>query len=308
MSLQLFLGDDLFALEQAVNALEEATLAPGWPKPEPPASWQDALEALATPAFFGGRIIKLQLDKASADTWLEDLAGQLPLRVAEGNLLIIVAEGVDRRKKGYKDVAKVATVREFPLPKAWDAEKVMVPRARLMLEEQGFAAEPAALGYLIEAVGVDTLRLRTEIDKICTAAGPNKQISLALVKRLVSHQDGDLFELLGALAKGDKGTALLEINRLLLVDPAYKIIPGLASNLRTVMHLLRLTEAREPDVAQKLGLNPFRMKILLGEWRRRHWQEIEKALEALLQVDLGVKSTPIAPQLLLEAWVVGFPS
>lgn len=307
MNIHLFLGDDGFGIQQAVQALEEATLAPGWPQPEPPASWQDAVEALATPAFFGGRLIRYDLGKAEADEFLDGIAQELPLRVAEGNVLVIVAEGVDRRKKGYKEVAKVAKVQEFPSPKPWEADKVMLPRARMMIEAQGYTADQAALSYLVEAVGVDSLRLQTEVDKLCTAAGPQKSINLALVKSLVSHQDGDLFELLGALAKGDKGAALLEINRLLLVDPAYKIIPGLASNLRTVMHLLRLTEAREPDVAQKLGLNPYRMKMLLAEWRRRHWQQIEKALDELLNTDLRLKSTRTEPKLLLEAWVAGFP-
>ena len=309
-------GDDRLVLSEQQQLLIDAVIDPDWSSVNllrlNGGSAGEALACAGTPAFgAGGRLVIVSLANDEVQAFLDDLAGlwdtHLPM---PGNVLLIEAATVDRRRKSVKALEARLTVRAFALPKSWDAQKTLGPWIDQRLASRGASIATDARNALIEAVGTDTSRMAGELDKLLLWQGDSGRISLAAVRALVAATEADVFGLLSLLAAGDRGGALVEAQNLLRQD-AYlpKLVAGLTSNLLLVKRakdLLAMGQA-PGDVAVTLGVHPFRLQNLLGEWRRWRLEEIQSALAALMEVDRRSKTSQWSNSNLLETWIIRFP-
>ena len=316
-------GDDALALTEAQAALIKATIDPDWAELNlerlTDVRAAEALAAAGTPPFGGGgRMVVVRItEKEPAEAFLEELSelwdGRAPL---PGNVLLVELPTVDKRRKAAKALASRMQLVCFELPKAWDVAKKLGPWVEERLAVRGASISRDALAALLEAVGTDTVRLAAELEKILLWQGGGAQrIELATVQRLVAATDADVFGLLGCLAANDRGAALLEARRLLLLstDPPQKallrLLAGLASNLLLVKNakaLLALGRS-QADVAEAMGVHPFRLQNLLREWGRWRLEDLQSTLLALGEVDRRAKTGRWEPVLLLETWISRFP-
>ncbi|MBC7541489.1 MAG: DNA polymerase III subunit delta [Candidatus Sericytochromatia bacterium] len=310
-------GDDRLVLAEQQQRLIDSVIDPDWASLNllrlSGGTAGNALSCAGTPAFgAGGRLVIVSLSTDEAQTFFDELAAlwdsHLPM---VGNVLLIETTTIDRRRKGTKALETRLTVRNFALPKSWDAQKTLGPWIDQRLASRGASIAPDARLALIEAVGTDTTRIAGELDKLLIWQGAAGRITLPAVKALVAATEADVFGLLSALAAGDRGGALVEAQTLLSQDPKAlpKFVAGLAANLLLVKRAKDLLAAGQSpgDAATWLGVHPFRLQNLLGEWRRWRPEELQSAVMALAEVDRRSKTSAWSNSSLLETWIIRFP-
>src|SRR6185436_447303 len=83
-------------------------------------------------------------------------------------------------------------------------ERDIASLARSMLQEQGYTIAPDALSWLASAITGDRQRARSEIEKLMTYMGKNKQIGAADVQAACGDAGAQSFDNLVYAAAGSK--------------------------------------------------------------------------------------------------------
>jgi DNA polymerase-3 subunit delta len=184
--------------------------------------------------------------------------------------LVLETAGLDRGRRVTKLLlAGAAIVNTAELRTAEDVARWLAAR----LDRDEMRIEPAAVRALIEAVGLDLARLRSETDKLVLYAAGESTITAAHVRDLVATADesSGVFALIDFVAAGQAAAALREVDALLEAGTAPPMILGL---VRTAAGKLR------PDARAR------------------------RALTAVLEADLAIKTSRGEPRHVLERLVV----
>jgi len=152
------------------------------------------------------------------DLLLETLQNGIPA----SNILFLLAEEVDKRKKFYKYLKKEQVIVDLGVEqgasaRAQKAQKsVLAGLINQTLAEMGKTMAPGVMDQLLDRVGFYPVAVVMETEKLCLAIGERSRIELADLEALVGRTRQDaLFELTGALGKKQLGEALVLCNRLL---------------------------------------------------------------------------------------------
>jgi DNA polymerase-3 subunit delta len=148
---------------------------------------------------------------------------------------------------------------------------------------------------LISLVGPDVRRLTTEIEKISTAALPDKIISSELVEALVANsRELSNFDLTDHLFAGRKSEALKILNKILDDGSEPLALLGLISY--NVRRLLIAKEAMSQgadrgEVARIAKLRYSDQEPFLATARRVDSQKLALAIRRLAETDLAIKTS-----------------
>src|SRR6202171_965897 len=125
-------------------------------------------------------------------------------------VLVLEAASLDQRMKLAKLLTEKTVVVEVGLgDNADDREAAALALARTIAKEEGVQFENGAAEDLAESVGGDLMRLKTEIAKLTTYAGPRKIIRRHDVTTLViSEKTSTVWELADMLASRQQKKAL----------------------------------------------------------------------------------------------------
>jgi len=310
MPIHLYWGDDEAARNRAVESLVGQLLDPAWAAinlsrldGNDPAQALQALEEARTPPFGGGaRLVVLQrspFTAAGSAELAERLEATLPLVPASCHLVLATAAKPDARLRSTKALKKVAEEKGFPLPAIWDgdAQVAMVQRTALDL---GLNLEPAAAEALAEAIGSDSARLASELEKLslysapASPPGPTAPISLAAVEALVGGRSTSSLAVGDALLAGRPADAIALVDALLAAnEPALRIVASLTSQIRGWLWVALLERQGEQDVAviaKAAGIgNPKRIYVMRKQLRGRGAEGLLKLLGQVLAVEAGLK-------------------
>jgi len=153
-----------------------------------------------------------------ADLLLKTLNNGVPA----SNILFLLAEEVDKRKKFYKYLKKEQVIVDLGVEqgasaRAQKAQKsVLTGLINQTLADLGKTMAPGVMDQLLERVGFYPVAVVMETEKLCLAIGDRSRIELADLEDLVGRTRQDaLFELTGALGKRQLGEALVLCGRLL---------------------------------------------------------------------------------------------
>ncbi|MDP5124186.1 MAG: DNA polymerase III subunit delta, partial [Cyanobium sp. MAG_04] len=131
-------------------------------------------------------------------------------QVADGCHLVLVSSGKpDARLRTTKALQKLvkagqASEQSFALPAIWDGAG-QVELVSRTARELGLKLEPAAAAALSDAIGNDSARLASELEKLSLYANP---ISLAAVQALVGGQATSSLAVGDALLAGQPADAI----------------------------------------------------------------------------------------------------
>jgi DNA polymerase-3 subunit delta len=183
--------------------------------------------------------------------------------------LVIVAEGVDKRRSLAKLLLSKATVVECTGPAdAIEAAKWVKDR----VAKEGMTIDARTARLVADRVGPDVSRLRADVERLVLFAAGNAAISEADVKEVVaSATSQDDWGVTRAIERGSAGDALRELG--LMMDNGavpYMILGQLAWFVRTKV--------------------PAPM--------------VSSAVEAVFRTDLAIKTSAGDPRTLLERLVV----
>jgi DNA polymerase III delta subunit len=184
--------------------------------------------------------------------------------------LVLETAGLDRGRRVTKLLlAHAAVVNCGDLRTADDLARWLTAR----LERDEMRIEPAATRALVEAVGLDLARIRPEIDKLVLYAAGESTITAAHVRDLVMPVDEPTgtFALIDHLKRGNAAAAVREVQTLLESGSQAPMIVG---QVRVAAGQLR------PDARAR------------------------RALSAVLEADLAIKSSRGDPRYVLERLVV----
>jgi len=309
MPIHLLWGDDDAARGRAVEALIERHTDPAWQSinlsrldGSDPGQASQALAEARTPPFGGGdRVVVLQrspfCNQCPAEL-ADQLEAALPL-IAEGCHLVLVNPAKPdarlRSTKRLQGLTKAGQMQErsFVLPAVWDGggqlELVQRTAADLNLQLDRAAAEA-----LCEAIGSDSARLASELDKLSLYVGAGQPISLAAVQALVGSQAANALQVGDALLAGQPAQAVALVDALLAAnEPALRIVATLCGQIRGWLWVSLLEQQGETDVnaiAKAAGIgNPKRIYVLRKQLRGRQPGRFLQLLRQLLEVEAALK-------------------
>ncbi len=310
MPVHLYWGDDEAARNRAVEHLVTQLVDPAWGAinlsrldgNDPTQAGAALEEARTAPFGAGARVVVVQRSpfcSACPADLAERMEATLPL-IPENCHLVLASSGKpDARLRTTKALKKLAEEKSFPLPAAWDG-RGQVELVERTARELGLNLESAAAEALAEAIGSDSARIASELEKLALyAGGPGEAgrapaISAAAVAALVHSHATTSLALGDALLAGRPADAIALADDLLAAgEPALRIVAALSSQLRGWLWVSLLERTGETDVAviaKAAGIgNPKRIYVMRKQIRGRSPQQLLSLLGRLLEVEAMLK-------------------
>ena len=212
-------------------------------------------EAHSPPLGDGSRVILINNNPIfnNKNELLQKKFESLALNIPNSTFLILQSiQKPDSRIKSTKFLKKLIHENKgkeinYKLPNIWDIEK-QKKYVEDICNDLDIKLDKGASQAIIEAIGLDTLRLKNELEKVSlylSAKQKNKDeilISSTHIKEIFNDQQSNIFKIIDLLLKNNIYESLVEINNLLNKgEPPLRLIAGLTSQLRihTVVFLLK---------------------------------------------------------------------
>jgi DNA polymerase-3 subunit delta len=223
---------------------------------------------------------------------------------APQSVVIFNAEDLDKRRLLTKALLDNCLVVEFPALK--DAEATKWVKARL--KELKITCEDEALSDIVTLVGTDTQTLLSELDKLASAAGTSKRITLAMVEDLIGRsRELSNFDLGDHLMGRNRKGALETLHRLLEGGAEPVMLLGLiASNFhRLALAKEALSRGSRDDVFKTVPMPFFKRDAFLRTLQRSDSERISRGIKLIAAADVAIKTSvgggaPKGPRLQLE--------
>ncbi|MEN9861177.1 MAG: polymerase subunit delta [Cyanobacteriota bacterium] len=308
MPIHLLWGDDEAARTRAVDTLISQHTDPAWQSinltrldGNDASQAAQALEEARTPPFGGGgRVVVLQrspfCNQCPADLG-EQLEASLPLIADHCHLVLVSSGKPDARLRTTKALQKLvksgqANEQSFQLPAVWDGAG-QVDLVQRTARDLGLALEPAAAEALSDAIGSDSARLASELEKLALYVG-EQPITAAAVAALVGSHATNALQVGDALLAGKPAEAVALVDALLEAnEPALRIVATLCGQIRGWLWVSLLDQQGERDVnaiAKAAGIgNPKRIYVMRKQIRGRPPARFLALLRQLLEVEAALK-------------------
>lgn len=228
------------------------------------------LAALVVPVLASRRLVAVRHAQALPARGAEPLRRYLGTPDAPGCLLLLADEflgaGRDRRAPHWLlEVLPPAAVVAVGQRRGRSLEDWLQERARA----DGLEVSGEAARLLTQLVGEDTATLLGEVRKAALAGGPdNRTVGAAEVRAVVGEQRlSAIFDLAGAVERGDVGPALRSLDQLLTVEEPLRILPWLGRVARMAWTIGQWTEAGQSveRIARQLN-RPAAVVEALRSW------------------------------------------
>lgn len=319
MPIHLIWGDDAAAQEHAIESLISEVVDPAWSsinlsRLDGADSGQatQALEEARTPPFGGGdRIVLLQRSpfcNACPSELSDRFENALELIPATSHLVLSNPNKPDGRLRTTKALQKLVKLKQaneksFVLPAIWDGagQRELVERTA---RDLGLQLKPEATTDLVEAIGNDSTRLKSELQKLALHAETYKEgrttgeastlICAENVAALIEGMATNALQVGDSLLAGQAGEAIARLDALLDAgEPALRIVATLTGQIRGWLWVSLLEQQGERDVsviAKAAGIgNPKRIYVMRKQLQGRPPQRFLKLLSRLLEVEAALK-------------------
>ena len=310
----LFHGDDEVAMRAAVATLQNklgdaGTADLNTARFEASALSFDELRnaALAAPFLTARRLVIIRgagsAFSAEARARLIAFLDELPHTTA-----LVLLENAELQDKHWllkwaQGAGGRAFVRLFELPKGAQMATWIRERAKAL----GGEMQPQAAAALAQLVGNDKEAAEREIEKLLAYAAYQRPIEAPDVATisLPSGEQGDFFGLIDAISAGNGGQAMQALEKLLPERDAIMLFFSLVGHFRVLLQSREIVDAGKGDgeIAKQLGAHPYRAQKLAAQARRFSMATLKAIYERLLELDEGIKTGRIEPELAMETFV-----
>ncbi|MBC2104320.1 DNA polymerase III subunit delta [Listeria booriae] len=208
------------------------------------------------------------------------------------SILVIIArvEKLDERKKLTKLLKKQATIVDAKRPNDAELRKWI----QSAIKNNDFSMEIPAIERLMELTGGQLTTAMNELDKLMLYKLESREISIADVESLVVRSlEQNIFLLLDKMIALDISGALsIYYDLLKQKEEPIKILALIASQFRllTQIKLLEKQGFSQQQVAQKLKVHPFRVKIGARQAKSFSYEQLTATLERLAEMDFEMKT------------------
>jgi len=265
-----------------------------------------ALDEVHTPPLGdGSRIILIKNNPIfnTKDELLQKKFEFLALNIPNSTFLILQsAQKPDSRIKSTKFLKKLINENKgkeisYKLPDIWDSEK-QTKYIEDFCNDLNIKLEKGASQAIIESIGLDTLRLKNELEKVylyISAKQINKDdivISIAHIKELFNDQQSNIFKIIDLLLKNNIHQSLVEINNLLIKgEPPLRLVAGLISQLRMHTVVFLLNDEQDIGKISKIAgvTNPKRIFYLRKNVKHCSSRFLINMMIKLLNIESSLK-------------------
>jgi DNA polymerase-3 subunit delta len=306
MPIHLYWGDDEAARSRAVEGLVEQLVDPAWATinlsrldGNDTGQALQSLEEARTPPFgTGARLVVLQRSPFCSQgpaELAERLEASLPLIPDSCHLVLVSTGKPDARLRTTKALKKLAEEKSFALPAIWDGEG-QLELVHRTAQALGLRLDNAAAEALAEAIGSDSARLASELEKLAlyAASSAPAPITAAAVEALVGGRSTSSLAVGDALLASRPAEAIALVDALLAAnEPALRIVAALTSQVRGWLWVTLLEAQGEQDVAviaKAAGIgNPKRIYVMRKQLRGRKPAALLTLLGQVLEVEVALK-------------------
>ena len=175
-------------------------------------------------------------------------------------------------------------------------------------QRKGVNISSEALNLLLERVGEDVSLFIQEADKLCLY---DKTINVDDVSKMVPIPlEQNAFNICEYLISNKLNDALRVFRDLLtLKEEPVRLLNLFASQFRTfaqVSYLYQVERIAQDEVATKLKLHPYRVKMLCRSLVKIKYKEILNVLDELYLMDTRIKEMAIDPVTAIELFIINF--
>ena len=264
-----------------------------------------ALEDAKTISLFGDKKLVIVdnaimfTDSTSKDS---ELIEEYLNHINENTTLVLIVHNdkLDTRKKITKLIKKVGKVQEF------NDELDTTSLVRRLFKD--YNIDYKTIQLFIDRVGNNPLIIQSEINKIKIYKDNDKNITeediLNLTAKLIEI---DIFKLIDYIVRKNKEKALeLYYEMLKMNEEPIKIVVILANQFRIMYQSKELLKKgySEKDIASTLKIHPYRVKLAIQNSRNYTSDILLKNLNALADIDIGIKTGTINKDLALELFIL----
>ena len=163
--------------------------------------------------------------------------------------------------------------------------------------------EPQAKDLLIELVGNNLWQLANEVEKLANYKRKTKTVGLEDVKILVSSNiETNIFKTIDFIASKEKERALFLLHQHLEKgDSPLYLLSMIVFQFRNL--LLIKEKINEGKSIWKLKWHPFLIKKTFRLSQKFTLTELKKIYQKIFQIDLGIKTGRITPELALDLFI-----
>lgn len=306
----LLTGDEEYLVQQARHLLKNAMVAEEDEMnyslyEDSKIDFQElAGQAYTFPFFSEKRVIVLDrtgVMKSGKDTFL-DILKNLP----DTTCVLICEPEVDKRSKIYKWIKKNGYVAEFL--KKNQTEKVLLRWIATLLAKEKKQIREVDARYFLERVGNDMFQIKNETDKLIAFCGERGEVTRDDIEQITSGEvQNKIFEMVSAIAAGNKQKALSCYNDLLLLKEAPMHILFLIVRqyrILLIIRNMRNLHKSDAEIAQNAGIPPFAVKKNEVQLRGYDQRTLENTIDRCLTVEEDIKTGKIGDQLGVEMLIV----
>lgn len=211
----------------------------------------------------------------------------------------VYAEKLDERKKIVKLVKKIAKVMEF------NNEKDI--RKYIKNELGNYQISEENINLLIDRVGENELLIQNEINKLKLYKSDNIITNEDIIKITHKNINIDIFKLIDCIINKKNDEAMEIYSEMINQnEEPIKIIVMLANQFRIMYQVKELVKIgySEKEIATKLKLHPYRVKLANQNSRKFKSDTLIKYLKKLSDIDYNIKSGKIDKYLVLELFIL----
>jgi DNA polymerase-3 subunit delta len=296
----------------------------GFNKPQTDLSWVQNLladSADATPAK--------GLETDAASMFVDAYESGIP----QDNILILLAEAVDKRKRLYKYIQKHGTVLDLAIDSGGsaaakrDQEKVLKELIHNTLKKYGKKIDPHTLPVFLERVGFHPVAAVMEAEKLALYVADRKTITQNDIDTMIGRtREEALYELTESVTSGKLEDGLLILGH--LQDNGIHglaILATLRNHLKKLLLARSLQELKSPTYTKTLSSQVFEKNYLpkikegRDEWSSLLWkahpyalymlfrkaaqfrcEDLQDGLKEILAAEYRMKSSSVDSRLIMD--------
>ena len=235
----------------------------------------------------------------SSNKQLWDLLPDLIARMDDSVRLVLVEQKPDKRTKTYKDLKKIADVKEFSL---WGDRDISVAEVWVANEakRQNVTIDKKGIQTLVDRVGLDQWQLYYALQKLSVL----DEVTPDKIREIIeANPSENVFNLLEAALRGNRQAVSRMISGLQSTQDPYMTF-GLLSGQVFQLAALATTSKSSSEVASDIGAHPYAVGKLSAHAKSLGRPGARKIITIFADTDTAMKSTGTDPWLLIEKSLV----
>lgn len=218
------------------------------------------------------------------------------------SILILTLDGnIDERKKIYKEIKDLCTLLNCNKLNDYD----LVNYVKNIFNKNGYKINQKCIDMLIKYVGNDLMNINNEINKLLLYKLEEKEINIDDINSVSSKNvHNNIFDLVNSVVKNNKNK-IFEVYEDIMKyenEEPTKIIVMLANEFRLILQckILLKENLDERIIAKQLSVHPYRVKLAIQKGKNISFENLQKYLIDLANLDINIKSGKINKNIGLE--------